>query len=55
MIVGTVPARTAALVHATALRVGVPPAQLAGVSRPDPAALGNDLLRVPSESARRRS
>ncbi|MFB7719389.1 helix-turn-helix domain-containing protein [Nocardia sp. NPDC056100] len=51
MIEGTIPARTAGLIWTTALRVGVAPAQLVGVSGLDPADLDSDLTRVPTESA----
>ncbi|WP_084523450.1 AraC family transcriptional regulator [Nocardia inohanensis] len=50
MIEGTLPARTAAVIRATALRVGVTPAELTHASRLDPDRLGDELLRVPTES-----
>ncbi|WP_067568543.1 AraC family transcriptional regulator [Nocardia acidivorans] len=50
MIDHTIPARTAALIWATARRIGVSPVHLAHSSGLDPATFGDDLLRVPTES-----
>ncbi|WP_405487296.1 helix-turn-helix domain-containing protein [Nocardia sp. NBC_00511] len=50
MIVGTVPVRTAAVVRAAALRVGVGREQLDRIPGIHPDNLGDELLRVPSES-----
>lgn len=49
-VIGTIPTRTAGIIRATALRLGVPPAELAAIPGLDPALLGDDLLRVPTES-----
>ncbi|WP_067721193.1 AraC family transcriptional regulator [Nocardia yamanashiensis] len=49
-MIGTFPSRTADIVRKTALRVGVSPVDLAGIPGLYPAALGDDLLRVPTES-----
>ncbi|MFF2554371.1 helix-turn-helix domain-containing protein [Nocardia sp. NPDC058058] len=46
----TMPVRSASLVWATAVQVGVTPVQLASVSGLDPATFGDHLLRVPTES-----
>ncbi|MFB7719191.1 helix-turn-helix domain-containing protein [Nocardia sp. NPDC056100] len=46
----TMPVRSAALVWATAVQVGVSPAQLAVASGLDPATFDDFLLRVPTES-----
>ncbi|MFE3193616.1 helix-turn-helix domain-containing protein [Nocardia sp. NPDC059240] len=52
MIDGTIPTRIAALIRATALRVGVTPAELAALDPAlDLAFLTDDLLRVPTEWA----
>ncbi|WP_067719240.1 AraC family transcriptional regulator [Nocardia yamanashiensis] len=51
MIEGTLPARTAAVIRTTALHVGITPAQLTLASGLDTADLGDELLRVPTESA----
>ncbi|GAB2518824.1 AraC family transcriptional regulator [Nocardia heshunensis] len=50
MIVGTVPARTAAAVRDAALRIGVSRAQLDGVPGLGPEAFGDELIRVPTAS-----
>ncbi|MVU81776.1 helix-turn-helix domain-containing protein [Nocardia sp. ET3-3] len=49
MIEGTIPTRIAGLIRATAVRVGVTPAQLAALDPAiDPAMLHEELLRVPT-------
>ncbi|MEU6586670.1 helix-turn-helix domain-containing protein [Nocardia sp. NPDC046763] len=54
MIEGTIPARTASLLWAAALRAGVSSAELAAIHPVvDPAALDDDLLRVPTAWAPR--
>ncbi|WP_191094298.1 AraC family transcriptional regulator [Nocardia colli] len=50
MMEGTIPARTAAVIRATALHVGVADVQLAHETGLDAADLENDLLRVPTQS-----
>ncbi|RMI35469.1 AraC family transcriptional regulator [Nocardia stercoris] len=52
MLDGTVPTRIAGLIHATALRAGVAPPQLAAIDpQVDPAVFTVDTLRVPTEWA----
>ncbi|MFE3194846.1 helix-turn-helix domain-containing protein [Nocardia sp. NPDC059240] len=50
MFEGTIPARTAALVYAAALRMGVSQAEIGATSGLDPALLGERLLRISSHT-----